>query len=115
VWFKHKAWIPIAWLLCLANLAAVGIFAQTGTPMHAAGHGVLAALFGLWAQRLRLGTTPAADADVEARLQELEARLAELETSPNVVARLTQMEERLDFAERVLVDVRSRAQLPPKE
>jgi hypothetical protein len=32
-----------------------------------------------------------------------------------VDGRLTALEERLDFAERVLVDVRSRAQLPPKE
>ncbi len=115
MWFKHRAWIPVAWILCLVNLASVGFVAQSGAPLHAAGHGILAALFGLWAQRLAQRTTPDADADVMERVQDLEARLADLDKLPDVDGRLTALEERLDFAERVLVDVRSRAQLPPKE
>jgi hypothetical protein len=115
VWFKHRAWIPVAWILCLVNLASVGFVAQSGAPLHAAGHGILAALFGLWAQRLAQRTTPDADADVMERVQDLEARLADLDKLPDVDGRLAALEERLDFAERVLVDVRSRAQLPPKE
>lgn len=114
MWFKHRAWIPIAWLLCLVNLASVGFIAQSGAPLHAAAHGILAALFGLWAQRLALRTRPDADAAVVERLQELEARLADLDKLPDVDGRLTALEERLDFAERVLVDVRSRAQPRPK-
>jgi hypothetical protein len=115
MWFKHPAWVPVAWILCLVNLAAVGVYAQT--PMHAAGHGVLAALFGLWAQHLRSRTTPAADADVIERVQELEARLADLEALPDVSVsgRLSQLEARLDFAERVLADVRKRGPSPPAE
>jgi hypothetical protein len=114
VWFKHPAWIPVAWILCLVNLAAVAVFAQSG-PMHATAHGVLAALSGLWAQRLQQRMAGGADADVLARVEELEARLADLEALPDVSSRLSQLEERLDFAERVLADVRQRPSLPPRE
>ncbi len=58
---------------------------------------------------------PTADADVVGRLRELEARLADLDKLQDVEGRLTELEERLDFTERALVDVRTRAQLPPKE
>jgi hypothetical protein len=52
VWFKHRAWIPIAWLLCLANIGAVWFAAQPAEPWHATTHALLAVLFGLGAQRL---------------------------------------------------------------
>jgi tetrahydromethanopterin S-methyltransferase subunit G len=48
----------------------------------------------------RLGKKPVADADPQPKLLELEARLTELE-------------ERVDFTERALTDVRARAQIPP--
>ena len=28
MWFKHRAWIPVAWLLCFGNLAAVWFAAR---------------------------------------------------------------------------------------
>jgi hypothetical protein len=52
VWFKHRAWIPIAWLLSLGNLVAVWFAAQPAEPWHATIHALLAVLFGLGAQRL---------------------------------------------------------------
>jgi hypothetical protein len=52
MWFKHRAWIPIAWLLSLGNLVAVWFAAQPAEPWHAAIHALLAVLFGLGAQRL---------------------------------------------------------------
>jgi hypothetical protein len=52
VWFKHRAWIPIAWLLCLGNVIATWFAAQPAEPWHATGHALLAVLFGLGAQRL---------------------------------------------------------------
>jgi hypothetical protein len=52
VWFTHRAWIPVAWLLCLANIAAVWFAAQPAEPWHATTHALLAVLFGLGAQRL---------------------------------------------------------------
>jgi hypothetical protein len=52
VWFKHRAWIPIAWVLCLVNLGAVWFAAQPAEPWHATTHAALAVLFALGAQRL---------------------------------------------------------------
>jgi len=115
MWFKHRAWIPVAWLLCLGNLISVWFAARPAEPWHATVHALLAVLFGLGAQRLGLGKKPTADADVVGRLGELEARLADPDKLQDVEGRLTELEERLDFTERALVDVRTRAQLPPKE
>jgi hypothetical protein len=78
VWFKHKAWIAVAWLLCLANVAAVWFAAAPAETWHATGHAVLAVLFGLGAQRLGLRSKLASGADVVTR-QELEARLPHFE------------------------------------
>ena len=48
----------------------------------------------------RLGRKPVADQNTSERLGDAEARIGELE-------------ERLDFSERALADLRSRAQIPP--
>jgi len=115
VWFKHRAWIPAAWLLCLGNLISVWFAARPAESWHATVHALLAVLFGLGAQRLAARKKPAADADVVERLSELEARLADPDKLQDVEGRLTELEERLDFTERALVDVRTRVQLPRKE
>jgi hypothetical protein len=115
VWFKHRAWIPVAWLLSVVNVAAVWFAAQPAEPWHATAHAVLAVLFGLGAQRLAARTKLTTDADVVERVRELEAGLADLDKLQDVSSRLAELEERLDFTERALVDVRTRAQLPPKE
>ena len=52
MWFKHRAWIPIAWLLSLGNLGAVWFAALPGEPWHATIHALLALLFGVGAQHL---------------------------------------------------------------
>jgi hypothetical protein len=52
VWFKHRAWIPIAWLLCLANVGATWFAAQPAETWHATTHALLAVLFGVGAQYL---------------------------------------------------------------
>jgi hypothetical protein len=52
VWFKHRAWIPIAWLLSLGNLGAVWFAALPAEPWHATIHALLTLLFGLGAQHL---------------------------------------------------------------
>lgn len=115
MWFKHRAWIPVAWLLSLVNLGAVWFAARPAEPWHATGHALLAVLFGLGAQRLGRRKKPTADGDVVERLQELEARHADPDQLQDVEGRLAELEERLDFTERALVDVRTRAQVPPKE
>ena len=52
MWFKHRAWIPIAWILALANLGAVWFAALPGEPWHATTHALLAVLFAVGAGHL---------------------------------------------------------------
>jgi len=52
MWFKHRAWIPVAWLVSVANLVSVWFAAQPAEPWHATIHALLAVLFGVGAQRL---------------------------------------------------------------
>jgi len=54
------------------------------------------------------------DGSTAERLAEVETRLAEFDGLPNLETRLAELEERLDFTERALIEVRARAQLPPK-
>ncbi|MGH7702354.1 MAG: hypothetical protein ACREMO_04635, partial [Gemmatimonadales bacterium] len=62
-------------------------------PWHATTHVVLALGFGLWAQRLRPGPG----------VNELQARLEALEFEVNQMRQeLSETQERLDFAERLL-------------
>jgi hypothetical protein len=114
VWFKHRAWIPVAWLLSLVNLASVWFAARPGEPLHATSHALLAVLFGLGAQHLGSRKRRDVDADGEAS-RALDAGQAGPDTLQDVQGRLAELEERLDFTERALVDVRTRAQQPPKE
>jgi hypothetical protein len=53
VWFTHRAWIPVAWLLSLANVGAVWFAALPAEPWHATTHALAAVVFGLGAERLR--------------------------------------------------------------
>ena len=76
MWFKHRAWIPVAWVLCLVNLIAVWFAARPAETWHASVHALLAVLFGLGAQRLGLRGQPVAVGEVAGRLRELETRLA---------------------------------------
>jgi uncharacterized coiled-coil protein SlyX len=115
-WFKHRAWIPAGWVLAGLNIAGAWFAAGDAEPLHASVHALLAVLFALGAQRLqtRRATGIAADASTGERIAELEERVAELDGLQGLAQRLAELEERLDFTERALVNVRERAQLPPK-
>ncbi len=108
MWFKHRAWIPIAWLLSLGNLIAVWFAARPAEPWHATVHALLAVLFGLGAQRLaaRSGTGATPDKEIDESRQALDA----------MQNRLGELEERLDFAERLLAKHREADRLgsPPR-
>ena len=113
--FKPRLWEPIAWILVVINVVGVALAAPAAETLHATAHGVLAVLFTLWAQHLRrLRGEPMSDASLAERVRELEARLAEFDKLNGLETRLAELEERLDFTERALIDVRARAQLPPK-
>jgi predicted outer membrane protein len=100
--FKPAVWFPIAVVLSLGNLVAVWFAAVPAEPLHATIHAALSLGSGLWAYRLRQ------------RLGEKEHRLApeavealdaletlEIEAS-KLRQELSEAQERLDFAERLL-------------
>jgi hypothetical protein len=101
--FKSRNWYPIAVALSAINLVAVGFAVGPGQPWHAGIHAALALGFGLWAQRLRQGS---GGSEREARLEALEAEVSKLEALEGEVSKLWQelseTQERLDFAERML-------------
>lgn len=91
--FKPAIWYPIAVLLSVVNVGAVGFAARAAEPWHAAIHAALALALGLWAQRLRQGP---GGSEVQSRIEELDADMSQLRQE------LSEMQERMDFAERLL-------------
>jgi hypothetical protein len=110
--FKPSIWYPIAVVLSVLNLVGVGFTAE---PWHAAVHAGLALGFGLWAQRLRQGSGGSVQPD---RLEALEAEVGRLEALEADVGKLRQelseTQERLDFAERVLAQGREANRVGPQ-
>jgi hypothetical protein len=100
MWFKHRAWIPVAWLLALANLGAVWFAARPGETWHATAHALLAGLFAVGAQRLTARQRSGA------QLEQLQQALDQNDQLQQMVdgmqTRLVELEERVDFAERLL-------------
>ena len=103
--FKPAIWRPIALVLSVVNLIAMGFAAGDAEPWHAAIHAALAAAFGLWAQRLR--EQPGGGA-VQARLDSLEGDVDRLRQD------LTETQERLDFAERLLAKLPDATRVGPQ-
>jgi hypothetical protein len=104
--FKPAVWQPISILLSGANLVFVGAAAQAGEGIHAGIHAVLALAFGLWAQRLR-STPQAASGDLQAGLESLEFEVSRLRQE------LSETQERVDFAERVLGQAQEARRMGP--
>ncbi len=115
--FKPRLWYPIAIVLSVLNVVAVGFAAGEAEPLHAATHAALALAFGLWAQALRR-RAPASESqprldgldvgEFQRRLEELEAEMS------NLRQELTEAQERLDFAERVLAKGRDAPRVGPE-
>ena len=100
--FKRAIWFPIATLLALGNLVALGFAAGQGEPAHAMVHAAFALAFGSWARRLQLGPD---GGERQARLEGAETfeALDALEAEVNKLRQeLGETQERLDFTERVL-------------
>jgi hypothetical protein len=97
--FKPALWRPIAFVLSVINLVAVGFAAGEAEPWHAAGHAALALAIGLWAQRLRQGLR---GRECEGQLDVLDALEAVEAEVSNLRRELTETQERMDFAERLL-------------
>jgi hypothetical protein len=97
--FKPAIWFPIAIVLSALNLVAVGFAAGEPEPWHAGIHAALALVFGLWAQRLRQAPR---GSELQAPIEVLEA-LDAIEADVSTLRQeLSEMQERLDFTERLL-------------
>jgi hypothetical protein len=106
VWFKHRAWIPIAWLLSVGNLVSVWFAARPAEPWHAGIHALLAVLFALGAQRLAARQRTVAGGTPDKEIGESRQALDAMQN------RLGELEERLDFTERLLAKHREAS--PPR-
>jgi len=105
VWFRHRAWIPASWALSLINLVAVWPAAAPGEAAHATIHALLGIAFALGAQRL---TARARSAAPDAALEEtLDLNEHLQQTVEGLEAQVAELEERLDFADRLLAQQRS--------
>lgn len=100
MWFKHRAWVPIAWVLSAANVASIWFAAAPGEAWHATIHGLLAVGLGLGAHHLstrqRLLT---ANQDLQQALDQNEGMQEALD---GMHGQVRELEERVDFAERLL-------------
>jgi hypothetical protein len=103
--FKPGIWYPIAVVLSVVNLLGAGFAAGQAQPWHATIHAALALAFGLWAQRLRQGP---GGSEVPARLEALEVEVSKLRQE------LSETQERLDFAERLLAQAPETRRVGPQ-
>ncbi len=99
----------IAMGFTVANIAGAGFALGTGEPTHAAAHVLVGGVCAWWATRVA----------GRRREQPLSAETSQLELLESEVSTLRQelleTQERLDFAERMLVrDAESRRPLPPQ-
>jgi hypothetical protein len=116
--FKPSTWFPIAVGLSAVNLVAVGFAVGPGEPWHAGIHAALALVFGLWAQRLRQSRGGSGGGEIQERLEALEAEAGRVEALEGDVGKLRQelseAQERLDFAERLLAQGREKDRVGPQ-
>jgi hypothetical protein len=106
--FKPAIWYPIAVVLTILNVVAVGFAAAPAEPVHATTHAALAVGFGLWAaslrRRLKAGRGGGGEGELQTQLgSEIQGRLEEFEGElTRLRQEVSETQERLDFAERLL-------------
>jgi hypothetical protein len=106
--FKSATWYPIALVLSVLNFVGAGFAVGQAEPLHATVHVALGLAFGLWAQRLRLRP---GGSELEDRLEALEAEVGQL---GDLRQELTEVQERLDFAERLLAQGQEAQRVGPQ-
>jgi HPt (histidine-containing phosphotransfer) domain-containing protein len=104
--FNPRIWTPIAQVLAAINVAAVYFAARDTEPVHALAHAALGAACMLWAERLRARATRAL---YEAEMAQAELMPGEMD---HVHDELAELQERLDFAERMLAQRRGTDRVP---
>lgn len=108
---KTRFWNAVLVLLSAGNLVSVWFAARPGEPWHATIHAGLALAFGLWAQsRMRLEEAQlragALDRGSGVEIPALQDEVGEVRRE------LSEVQERLDFAERLLNQAREGDRLP---
>jgi len=103
--FKPAIWYPIAVVLSVINVAGAGFAAGQAEPWHATVHAALALAFGLWAQRLRQRP---GGSELQAGLEALEVEVSRMRQE------LSETQERLDFAERLLAQAPETRRVDPQ-
>ncbi len=91
---RRPVWFPIAFVLSAVNLLWVPFTASE--PAHAAAHLMLGLVFGGWALKLRTGLADSARVEGSEAVETLFTEVNELRKE------LTDLQERLDFTERLL-------------
>jgi len=103
----------IAIALSVVNIAGAGFAIASSEPWHAGAHISLALVFAFAATRLKAG----ASNDVAGLQQQLDDQAAALEDAQAKLAlqstQLAELQERVDFAERMLAQARDRTKLGP--
>lgn len=98
-------WYAILVGFAALNVAGFGYAVGVAEGWHAAAHAVLAVGSWMWARRLRGGAREGELEGVRAALEDAESTLA-LQSS-----QIAELQERMDFAERVLAQARERKAL----
>ena len=91
--FKPAVWHPVAVVLSILNVVGAGFAAGAAEPWHAGIHAGVALAFWSWAQRLRQAKS---EVGAPVELEALEGEVSELRRE------VAEIQERLDFTERVL-------------
>ena len=107
-----KTWRRLASVASVFNVAGAGFAIAAGEGWHAGIHVSLALGFGFAAQRLAQLERKATPDNIQ---QQLDAQAAALDEAKNALSlqakQLAELEERVDFAERMLAQARDRQKL----
>lgn len=108
---KTRLWYRIAVSLSIINLGALGFALGQGEPRHAMVHGLLGLGFGFWASRLRRQSS-AGGQDASALQDQVDQQAVALDDAHAALAdqasQIAELQERLDFTERILAQVKER-------
>ena len=105
-----RIWYPIAAFGCFVNVVGVAFAVSPGEPWHATLHAALAVAFGVWAQHLKARRRAGVlDTGTETEIAALRDEVAALRRE------LSDLHERMDFAERLLSQAREMERLTSRK
>lgn len=113
--FKPTTWYRIAAVLAVANLVGAGFAIGQAQLPHAGVHVALALGFAWWAQRLRQRPRGSEDQAGPDAVEALEAVQALEDDVRQLRQELTETQERLDFAERMLAQGAEARRMGPRQ